>query len=339
MASVTLHGVRKRYPGGAEVVRGIDLAIADGELVTLVGPSGCGKSTLLNLIAGLEAPSAGTIAFDGEDVTARPPRQRDVAMVFQSYALYPHMTVRRNLAFPLEVAGLDARSIATRVDEVAQRLEIAPLLARKPKELSGGQRQRVALGRALVRKPRVYLFDEPLSNLDAGLRAQMRAELKTLHEALRATFIYVTHDQAEAMTLSDRVVVLNEGVIQQAAPPREVYARPANTFVAGFIGAPRINLVPAAALGLPDAPGTLAGLRPEAITVGTGPAPARAIAARVWVTEPMGAETWVTLDVGGTRVTGRAAGDFDAASGSPAWLAFDPAALHRFDADSGARRD
>ena len=331
MASVELRGIRKAYgPRAPEVVRGIDLTIADGELVTLIGPSGCGKSTLLGIIAGLEPPTAGRVLFDGVDVTARSPRERDVALVFQSYALYPHMTVRRNLAFPLEIARLPRAEIAARVDETATLLGIEPLLDRKPAALSGGQRQRVALGRALVRRPRVCLFDEPLSNLDAALRAQMRAELKALHARLRATFIYVTHDQAEAMTLSDRVVVLEAGVVQQIGPPREVYARPANVFVAAFLGSPRINLVAPEFLGLPPAPDVTLGLRPEHLTVGVGAPPAGALPARVYVVEPLGAETWVTVERDGARLTGRAPSDFTAAPGTPCWLVYERAALLTF---------
>jgi multiple sugar transport system ATP-binding protein len=331
VATVELRGVRKTYgPRAPEVVRGVDLTIRDGELVTLIGPSGCGKSTLLAIIAGLERPTAGSVAFDGVDVTARSPRERDVALVFQSYALYPHMTVRKNLAFPLEIARLGRAEIAARVDETARLLGIEALLDRKPGALSGGQRQRVALGRALIRRPRVCLFDEPLSNLDAALRAQMRAELKALHARLRATFIYVTHDQAEAMTLSDRVVVLEAGAVQQIGPPREVYAHPANVFVASFLGSPRINLVVPELLGLPPDPDTIVGVRPEHLTVGVGPAPRGALGARVYVVEPLGAETWVTVERDGARLTGRAPTDFAAPPGTACWLAVDPEALLSF---------
>jgi multiple sugar transport system ATP-binding protein len=342
MASVTFEKVRKTYPGGVEVVKGIDLDIAHGEFVTLVGPSGCGKSTTLNLIAGFEAPTTGNVKIDGEVVNDRSPKERGVAMVFQSYALYPHMSVRQNIAFPLEVAGLDKKTIADRVAETAARLGLEPLLDRKPKDLSGGQRQRVALGRALVRKPKLCLFDEPLSNLDAALRGQMRAEIKKLHEDLGATFIYVTHDQTEAMTLSDRIVILNRGVIQQAAAPRKIYDRPTNAFVAGFIGSPRINLVDPETLQVPA--GRLGGdrkvkvgIRPEDVTVGAGAAPAGALAAKVYVTEPMGSETWVTLEIGDERVVGRAGPDFEARSGQDAWLRYDVEKLHVFDATSEAR--
>ena len=250
MATVSLQDVRKVYRGGVAAVKGVTLDIADGEFVSLVGPSGCGKSTTLNLIAGLEELSGGELRIDGQVVNDLSPRERDIAMVFQSYALYPHLDVAGNLAFPLKVAGLGAKDIDARVREVSGVLGLEALLSRRPKELSGGQRQRVALGRALVRRPKVFLFDEPLSNLDAALRTQMRGEIKKLHEQLKATFIYVTHDQAEAMTLSDRVVVMSQGEVQQVAPPRELYDAPANLFVAGFFGSPRINLVKPRTLGL-----------------------------------------------------------------------------------------
>ena len=335
-AAVELAAVRKAYPGGAEVVRGLDLRIERGELVTLIGPSGCGKSTTLALIAGFERPTSGEVRLDGEVVNHRPPRERGVAMVFQSYALYPHMTVRNNIGFPLDVAGADAKTIAARVAEVAERLEIAHLLDRKPKELSGGQRQRVALGRALVRRPRLCLFDEPLSNLDAKLRGQMRAEIKRLHRELEATFVYVTHDQTEAMTLSDRIVVLDGGVAQQVAAPRDVYDRPANAFVAGFIGAPPIHLVRPEVLGL-ERDGEIAGLRPEWATVGAGEAPAGALGGAGYVVAPPGAETWVTLEVAGERLTGRAPADFSAPPGAPAWIAFDRSRVLGFDARTKQR--
>ncbi|MBF5046603.1 ABC transporter ATP-binding protein [Aggregicoccus sp. 17bor-14] len=342
-------GVGKVYEGagsrgGAAAVSDVSLDVAHGEFVCLVGPSGCGKSTTLNLVAGLERPSSGELRIDGERVNEQSPRERDVAMVFQSYALYPHRTVEGNLAFPLEVAGLPREEIRRRVGEAAERLGLTALLARRPKELSGGQRQRVALGRALVRRPRVFLFDEPLSNLDAALRTQVRGELKALHRSLGATFLYVTHDQAEAMTLADRVVVMSAGRVQQVAPPRELYAAPANTFVAGFFGSPRINLVRPGTLGQGPGAWTL-GVRPEALEVGAGAAPpGGALAARVYLVEPLGAEAWVTVErtEGGhtERLTARAASDFDAPPGAPAWVRLRPGALlHRFDAATGARVD
>jgi len=343
MATITLDKLSKTFGQGLYVVKAIDLAIADGEFVTLVGPSGCGKSTVLNLLAGLERPSSGSVSIDGADVTDRSPGDRDVAMVFQSYALYPHMTVEKNIAFPLVNARQPRKLIDERVRETAERLAIAHLLDRKPRELSGGQRQRVALGRALVRRPKAFLFDEPLSNLDAALRTQMRAELKKLHEELRATFVYVTHDQAEAMTLSDRVVVLEAGALQQVGAARTIYERPANVFVATFFGSPRVNLVPARTLGVLAAraprEGALLGLRPENVQVGVGPAPGGAVSGEVYLVEPMGAETFVTVSVDGERITARAQADFDAGTGAPAWLRpdlahamwFDPATQKRIE--------
>jgi multiple sugar transport system ATP-binding protein len=255
-------------------------------------------------------------------------------MVFQSYALYPHKDVRGNLAFPLEVAGLERAEIDRRIAETAELLGLSALLARKPRELSGGQRQRVALGRALVRKPRVYLLDEPLSNLDAGLRAQMRAELRRLHHKLRATFIYVTHDQAEAMTLSDRIALLRAGELQQTGSPREIYQRPANRFVAEFFGTPRINVVPARTLGLPG--NELAGIRPEQIEVLPGRAEG-ALEATVEQAELTGAEVWVTLTVGGESVVARAPADFAAPPGARVWIRFPADRVLRFDDEAQAR--
>ncbi len=335
MASVTFEKLHKSYEGGVEVVRGIDLEIADGELVTLVGPSGCGKSTLLNLIAGFERPTSGHVRIDGVIVDDLGPRERGVAMVFQSYALYPHMSVRENIGFPLDVAGEKRPEIERRVREMAERLGLDRLLDRKPRELSGGQRQRVALGRALVRRPALCLLDEPLSNLDAKLRGQMRAEIRKLHDDLGATFVYVTHDQTEAMTLSDRVVVLDRGAVQQIGPPPEVYDCPANTFVAGFIGAPPINLVAPATLGLLGR-GQIAGLRPEDVHVGAGDAPPGARAGTAVLLEPTGAETWVTLDARGERLTGRAPAHFVARPGEAVWFGFDPERVLHFDAGTGA---
>ena len=313
MASVSLERVRKAFPGAPDALRELSLEIADGEFLSLVGPSGCGKSTTLNLIAGLDEPTSGAIRIDGRPVDGLEPAARDVAMVFQSYALYPHKDVRGNLAFPLEVARLPRSEIDRRIAETAELLDISPLLGRKPRELSGGQRQRVALGRALVRKPRVYLLDEPLSNLDAGLRAQMRAELKRLHQKLRATFVYVTHDQAEAMTLSDRIAVLRGGELQQTGAPREIYERPANRFVAEFFGTPRINVVPARVLGLPG--DTLVGVRPEHLEVLSSPVPG-ALEATVELAELTGAEVWVTLRVAGEPLVARAPAEFAALPGA-----------------------
>jgi multiple sugar transport system ATP-binding protein len=337
LASVTLERVAKVYRGGVAAIRNLDLRIEHGEFVTLVGPSGCGKSTTLNLIAGLETATEGTLRIDDQVVNELSPRERDVAMVFQSYALYPHMDVRRNMAFPLEIAGLSRKEIEARVNETAATLGLEKLLTRRPRELSGGQRQRVALGRALVRRPKLFLFDEPLSNLDAALRTQMRAEIKRLHQQLGATFIYVTHDQAEAMTLSDRVVVMSAGEVQQVGRPREVYDAPANLFVAGFFGSPRINLVPPSLLGLTQSNETL-GIRPEHLEVGTGtPKPPDAIDGELDLIEPVGAESWVTVRLGTEHVIARAPADFSAPPSSRVWIRADRGRLHRFDASTGRR--
>jgi multiple sugar transport system ATP-binding protein len=238
MASVRLEGIGKTYPNGHVAARGLDLEIQDGEFMVLVGPSGCGKSTALRMIAGLETPTEGRVLIGDKDVTMLPPQERDIAMVFQSYALYPHMTVRQNLAFGLRMRGAGREVTDRRVDEAARALALEAVLGRKPAQLSGGQRQRVALGRAIVREPKVFLFDEPLSNLDAKLRVETRAELARLHRRLGATVVYVTHDQEEAMTLGSRVAVMRDGFLQQVAPPMELYRRPANQFVAGFVGSP-----------------------------------------------------------------------------------------------------
>jgi multiple sugar transport system ATP-binding protein len=282
VSAVELRGLKKSF-GLNPIVKGVDLAIEKGEFMVMVGPSGCGKSTLLRLIAGLEPADAGDIVFEGRRVNELPPRERDVGMVFQSYALYPHMTVRENLAFGLTLRGMPATEIETRVREAAQMLELQPLLDRRPKELSGGQRQRVAMGRAICRRPRLFLFDEPLSNLDTALRVQMRGELATLHRRLGTTMIYVTHDQVEAMTLATRVAVLNSGVLQQLGPPLELYHRPANRFVAQFLGSPSMNVLSArreggalrgpgfelpAPAGLDAAGELLIGLRPQDLKIG-----------------------------------------------------------------------
>lgn len=270
MSAIRLDSVAKTYPAGHVAVREVSLSIEDGEFLVLVGPSGCGKSTVLRLIAGLETPDAGRIQIGDTNVTGLSPQARDVAMVFQSYALYPHMSVRDNLAYGLTVRRTDRATIAKRVAAIATSLGIEQLLERRPAQLSGGQRQRVALGRAMVRTPKAFLLDEPLSNLDPALRTQARAELRRIHRALGATIVYVTHDQEEALTLGSRVAVMREGVIEQVAPPAEVYSRPANTFVARFIGAPAMNLLPADLAGIAAPAGAVVGVRPHDITLGPG---------------------------------------------------------------------
>ena len=270
MAALRLQALAKRY-GEVAVVRDVDLEVADGEFMVLVGPSGCGKSTTLRLVAGLEDPSAGRILIGDEDVTDRAPAQRGVAMVFQSYALYPHMTVAQNMGFGLRMAGTPSAEVDARVQRAAASLQLGPLLQRRPRQLSGGQRQRVAIGRAIVREPSVFLFDEPLSNLDAALRTQMRAELAALHQRLGATIVYVTHDQVEAMTLGGRIAVFHAGRIEQVGAPMALYERPANRFVAGFLGSPRMNFLPAAVVagfGFDLAAGTAeGGIRPEHLRI------------------------------------------------------------------------
>ena len=268
MASVRLEGVKKTYPNGHVAAQGLDLQINDGEFMVLVGPSGCGKSTALRMIAGLETPTGGRILIGDRDVTMLPPQDRDIAMVFQTYALYPHMTVRQNLGFGLRMRGVAREAIGRQVEEAARALSLEPVLDRKPAQLSGGQRQRVALGRAIVREPKVFLFDEPLSNLDAKLRVETRAELARLHRRLKATVVYVTHDQEEAMTLGSRVAVMRDGFLQQVAPPMELYRLPANQFVAGFVGSPAMNFLPREEVPSAIPPrGVTLGIRPHDITI------------------------------------------------------------------------
>ncbi len=338
MASVSFEKVRKSYPGGVTVFDELDLEVRHGELLTLVGPSGCGKSTLLSLLAGFEQPSSGTIRIDGQPVNDLAPGDRGVAMVFQSYALYPHLDVRGNIGFPLEIARVPRAEARERVQDMASRLGLSELLGRRPRELSGGQRQRVALARALVRRPKLCLFDEPLSNLDASLRGHMRAEIKKLHEELEATFLYVTHDQTEAMTLSDRLVVLNRGRIEQAATPRAIYEEPATRFVAGFIGLPPMNFVEPDVLPDIDAPSkdAVAAIRPEDVRVEDSPSPGF-LAAKVWLVEPTGPETWVTVLLGEARIVGRASPRFAARAGQLAYVSFDAARVHFFARNEGTR--
>jgi multiple sugar transport system ATP-binding protein len=291
MATVVFDRVGKVYTrGDAPAVDGFSLEIADGEFLVLVGPSGCGKSTTLRMVAGLELPTSGKISIGGRDVTSLPPKDRDIAMVFQNYALYPHMTVQENLSFALKLRKVPKDEILRRTSAAAETLGLTPYLKRLPKALSGGQRQRVALGRAIVRNPSVFLFDEPLSNLDAKMRVEMRAEIVRLHRRLGATMIYVTHDQTEAMTMGTRIVVMNGGRIQQSAPPMEVYERPANTFVASFIGTPPMNLFPPGVLDL----GRTVGVRPENIKICAPDASLDSgLPATVDLIEPLGSETLV----------------------------------------------
>ncbi len=344
-----LSNVAKRF-GDNAIVEGIDLAVHQGEFIVLVGASGCGKSTTLRMIAGLEEVSAGTIRIDGRDVTAARPDERNIAMVFQSYALYPHMTVAQNMSFALSLTKTPKAEIDRRVADAARILGIEVLLERKPKALSGGQRQRVAMGRAIVREPSVFLFDEPLSNLDAKLRAQMRVELALLHKRLGKTTVYVTHDQIEAMTLADRIVILDRGVIQQVGTPEDVFNQPRNIFVAGFIGSPGMNLLAAKADGtggavldagatrvvLPQGVNAVVG---TALTVGIRPQGLRlaaagvdAIALNVAVTEYLGTETVLTGTVGNASVTAVVTGNHSHSAGQIAHLEILPEHVHVFDA-------
>ena len=334
MAGISLKSVRKSY-GPTEVIHGVDIDIADGELIVIVGPSGCGKSTLLRMVAGLETITAGEIAIGGRVVNDLEPRERDIAMVFQNYALYPHMSVFDNMAYGLKIAGLPKAEIAERVATAAKMLELEPYLRRKPRELSGGQRQRVAMGRAIVRKPAAFLFDEPLSNLDAKLRVQMRLEIKALQRDLGVTSLYVTHDQVEAMTLADRMIVMNAGVAEQVGAPLEVYEKPATTFVAGFIGSPPMNFLPAGAVRTAVA-GTTVGIRPEHLRLCP---PGEGIAAgTVGYCEALGAETLAHLRLSdGTLAVVRLEGDAPVpAAGSEHGIACDERRLHFFDG-SGRR--
>jgi multiple sugar transport system ATP-binding protein len=347
MVEVTLKGVTKRW-GGVVAVKSVDLAIADREFIVLLGPSGCGKTTTMRMIAGLEDPSDGDILIGNRRVNDLEPKDRDVAMVFQNYGLYPNMTVYENIRFPLKVRKVDPASHDARVRRAAEMVELGPLLERRPKELSGGQRQRVALARAIVREPAVFLMDEPLSNLDAKLRVSTRAQIKNLQHELKVTTIYVTHDQIEAMTLADRVVVMDRGEIQQIGTPTDIYDRPANTFVAGFIGSPAMNLIPGhIEAGTFFAPGVrIAGLdgrlrgpvtlgfRAEDATLGTAGGD---IAAPVFTIELLGDETMVSIRSGAALVAVKAAKNYRAAIGDPVSMSVPPAACHLFDATSGDR--
>jgi multiple sugar transport system ATP-binding protein len=355
MATIAIDNVAKAF-GNVQVLHDIELAIADGEFLVLVGPSGCGKSTLLRIIAGLEHVSDGAIAIDGRDVTDLPAKARDIAMVFQSYALYPHMTVAENMAFSLRVRRADKKLIEERVQAAAKILNLTEYLKRRPAELSGGQRQRVAMGRAIVRDPKVFLFDEPLSNLDAKLRVSMRSEIKALHQRLKTTTIYVTHDQVEAMTMADRIVVLRDGRIEQIGSPLELYDSPANVFVAEFIGSPAMNMLPArlsmdgnrraavinggTKIELPpqlagtDGQSILVGIRPEHLSV--SPA-ANGLTGKVALVEPTGAQVQIIADVGGRSVTALLNERVLPAVGSDIALAPKIDSIHAFDAASGQR--
>ncbi len=352
MAAVELRQIVKSYDGKTPVIHGIDLDIKEGEFVVFVGPSGCGKSTLLRMIAGLESISGGELLIGGELVNDRPPRARDIAMVFQDYALYPHKSLYDNMAFGLRLRKTPEDEIRRRVMDAARLLRIDHMLERRPAALSGGQRQRVAIGRAIVRQPKVFLFDEPLSNLDAQLRQEMRSEIKRLHERLGATMIYVTHDQVEAMTLADRIAVLSAGRKMQYDTPDVIYNRPAALFVAGFTGAPPMNLVDArvdaghADLGdgvrlpLPERlaarGGTCKlGVRPENLRLAAEPGDI-SVPAQVSLLEPLGPETLVTLRLGASEVIARLAASFRQAPGTPVQLNLNPAHLHLFDPASGA---
>jgi ABC-type sugar transport system ATPase subunit len=362
VAAVELRGIRKSF-GAVSVIEGVDLSIEAGEFVVFVGPSGSGKSTLLRMIAGLETVSDGDILIDGKDVTFAEPSERGIAMVFQSYALYPHMNVYDNIAFNLKLARLGRDEIDKRVKEAARILRLNELLSRSPAQLSGGQRQRVAIGRAIVRNPKVFLFDEPLSNLDAALRVQMRLEIERLHRELGTTMVYVTHDQVEAMTLADRIVALDKGVIQQVGPPLELYARPANLFVAGFIGSPKMNLLDARVVSVAGgiasielSGGTKAevpiaapvsagdkvtvGIRPEAVSVVRGPAAVEAtptISARVESVERLGNITYAYFQVGAPDlVTVQVLGMSDLEAGQDVRLGLPTRHLHVFNAAGAA---
>jgi len=353
MATLDLIGVRKSF-GDTQVLRQIDLSLADGEMLVIVGASGCGKSTLLRIVAGLETPSAGRVELDGKEITGLDPSARDIAMVFQNYALYPHFSVFDNMAYGLRIRGLSKDAIKARVDEAARLLGLTELLGRKPRQLSGGQRQRVAMGRAIVREPKLFLFDEPLSNLDAKLRVQMRAEIRRLQRRLGITSLYVTHDQTEAMTLGDRLLVLHQGHPAQFATPMEVFERPADTYVAGFIGAPAMNFLPAVltddgraarlAAGPvvrfadgpragPEGMALTLGIRPEHLTVG-----APQLQVHVDLVEPLGSETLIHGHLPDAtelvvKVNGRAP------AGEAVPVAIQPAYLHVFDGKTGVRID
>jgi multiple sugar transport system ATP-binding protein len=354
MATLDIKGVTKAF-GAVAVLHGIDIAVADGEFLVLVGPSGCGKSTLLRMIAGLESVSGGTIAIANKPVNDLPPRDRDIAMVFQDYALYPHKTVAENIGFGLRMRGVAPDEITKRTNDAASVLQITHLLERRPAQLSGGQRQRVAMGRAIVRDPKVFLFDEPLSNLDAQLRTEMRIEIKKLHQRFRNTIVYVTHDQVEAMTLADRIAVMKGGHVEQLGTPDEIYNHPRTTFVACFTGSPPMNLTKCTvtpdgsavlldgdvSLAVPDSARALTrraegktvrfGIRPEHVTIG-GP---DSVPADVVLTEPLGSETLAILKIGNVEITGRFAPDAGLKAGAKVAVGLAMTKFHLFDGETG----
>jgi multiple sugar transport system ATP-binding protein len=353
MSTVQIRDVRKSY-GALPVLHGVDIDIADGEFVILVGPSGCGKSTLLRMVAGLESITSGTIGIDGRVVNGLEPKDRDIAMVFQNYALYPQMTVAQNMSFALELAGVRKDEIKRKVDHAAGILGLEPLLQRKPAQLSGGQRQRVAMGRAIVRDPKVFLFDEPLSNLDAKLRVKMRAEIKALHQRLKTTIVYVTHDQIEAMTMADKIVVMQGGYIEQIGTPLELYDHPRNVFVAGFLGSPAMNFIDGVIVGddgrllqlgsagrvlLSDGPRNMdgkpviVGIRPEDI----GIAEAAGVPAEVLVVEPTGSETHLAVRLGNQEITAVLRARVSLVPGEQVKLSFNGAKFHVFDKETEQR--
>ncbi len=328
MGKITLRNVTKKF-GEVAVIPSLDLDIENGEFVVFVGPSGCGKSTLLRLIAGLEDTSGGIIEIDGKDATALPPAKRGLAMVFQSYALYPHMTVRKNIMFPLKMAGMDLAEATKKADAAAKVLNLTSYMERKPGQLSGGQRQRVAIGRAIVREPAAFLFDEPLSNLDAALRGNMRLEITELHQTLKTTMIYVTHDQVEAMTMADKIVVLQAGHIEQVGSPLDLYNNPANVFVAGFIGSPRMNLIDGADALAEGA--TTIGVRPEHLDISTT---AGKWSGKVSVAERLGSDTFLHVSVPGHgSMTVRGGGEVGLSHGDTVYLTPQTGKVHRFGAD------
>jgi multiple sugar transport system ATP-binding protein len=343
--SLLVDNISKRF-GSKDALRGVTLETRDGEFVVLLGPSGCGKSTLLRIIAGLEEPDQGVVTLHGRDITRLDPSRRDVAMVFQGYALYPHMTVAQNIGYPLRVRRRPSSEISSEVEKIAGRLGLGHLLRNEPKQLSGGERQRVALARAIIRRPRAFLMDEPLSNLDSRLRIDMRAELKHLQHELAVVTLYVTHDQVEAMTLASRIAILKDGILQQYASPNEIYHRPANLFVAGFVGSPAMNLLPGtvesgvfrrAGLSIESPPpggrDLTLGIRPEDVDFSLTEQPGWT-PARVWVTEDLGNETLIRLSIEGAFVTLRAPAGTRAEIDSLAWFRIRPDRVHWFDSQT-----